>query len=95
LTICHAIGSTAATTVADVTMAMSAATYIALSCDCVITHYETEFMCHDRMSGTYGHGRENRKLTIHTDKYFEHLSKKIYKGFLTDKEIAKITTSAI
>ena len=51
-------------------------------------------MCHDRMSGSYGHGRENRKLAIHTDKYFEYMSKKIYKGFLTDKEITKINRDA-
>jgi len=94
LTLTNAIKETKANTIANVTAAASAATLITFACDKVICHFETEFMIHDRTSGSYGTGKENRKRAQHEDSYFMHLTSKFYKGFLSQDEIVKINTDA-
>jgi len=94
LSLMTAIKQCKAQVVADVTSASSAATIITFACGKVILHYESEFMIHDRTSGSYGTGKDNRKLAKHQDGYFLHLTKKYYAGFLTDAEIAKINEDA-
>lgn len=90
LSLITAIKQCKAKTIAEVTSAASAATLITFACDKVILHYESEFMIHDRTSGSYGTGKDNRKLAKHQDEYFMHLTMKYYRGFLSVEEIEKI-----
>ena len=86
--ILHSLKKTKARTVAIITGTVaSAGTIIALSCDEVEVGDYTQFMIHNYSTGTQGKGHEVMDYVQFTDKNLKATFKKIYSGFLTDKEM--------
>lgn len=90
ISIVHALKRTPAKTVAICDNAASAGTIITMACDEVRITPLTEFMIHNVTSGIQGSTRENRKLVEHQTKFFTHLLKVTYIGFMTNEEIESL-----
>jgi len=92
LMIVDAIKNTKATTVAHLSGTVaSAATIIALSCDKLIVSKYLSFMVHNYSLSYGGSGNQVKEFMGFTGKEFVRVFKKIYKGFLTKKEIKAVT----
>ena len=68
----------------------SAGTIIALSCDELRVADFTQFMIHNYSTGTQGKGHEVMDYINFNDRNLKEIFRKIYRGFLTDKEITSV-----
>jgi len=68
----------------------SAGTIIALSCHELQVADFTQFMIHNYSTGTQGKGHEVMDYINFNDRNLKEIFKKIYKGFLTDREITNV-----
>ena len=63
---------------------------IFLSADEFVVHENTVLMIHNHSGGQWGKGHEYLAQADATSTWFEGLAKKVYKNFLTDKEIKEM-----
>ncbi len=86
-----AIKNTKAKTIARLTGTVaSAGTVIALSCDDLIISDHLRFMIHNYSGGAAGKGHEIKDQIDFSDKNLKETFNKLYKGFLSKKEIKQV-----
>ena len=72
-------------------MVASIATVITLACDNIIVGKNVHFMIHNYSHGVQGSGNQVKNYVTFTDRELSKTFNKVYKGFLSLKEINKVT----
>lgn len=78
---------TKATTTAEIYIAYSAASMIALACDIINVNKFSSMMIHSASWGNYGKLHEIHSSTNFYNKKIKDIFKQVYRGFLNSKEI--------
>ena len=87
-----ALKSCLATTYANIVRAYSAAVIVALCCDHIIVNDLSTMMVHSiQTAANYKSHAKQKQRSEFYDSFFDNVQDIIYKGFLTDKEMAQIT----
>lgn len=95
ISIINSIQNSRATVVAEVALASSAGSFIALACDDCVSLQFSEWFFHEMQSYNKGSTSDQMRSLSFRHKTQKHLMEELYKGFMTEEEIEKLCKGEI